>query len=52
MNIDRVTGFPQLQDHIDAFIAAYNETASPFVWTRKSVYQRRFKSRCITQRMD
>jgi transposase len=39
----------QLQDHIDAFIAAYNETAEPFAWTKKKVYQRRFKNRRITQ---
>jgi len=30
----------QLQEHIDAFIAAYNETAEPFAWTKKKVYQR------------
>jgi len=39
----------QLQGHIDAFIAAYNETATPFAWTKKKVYQRRFKNRRITQ---
>ena len=39
----------QLQEHIDALIAAYNETAVPFVWTKKRVYQRRFKNRRITQ---
>src|SRR5215510_5088388 len=39
----------QLQDHIDAFIAAYNKTAAPFVWTKKKVRQRRFKGRRITQ---
>src|SRR5439155_16051381 len=39
----------QLQEHIDAFIAAYNETAEPFAWTKKKVYQRRFKNRRITQ---
>ena len=39
----------QLQEHIDAFIAAYNETAKPFAWTKKRVYQRRFKNRRITQ---
>jgi hypothetical protein len=33
----------------DAIIAAYNETATPFAWTKKKVYQRRFKSRRITQ---
>jgi hypothetical protein len=39
----------QLQRHIDAFIATYNETAEPFAWTKKRVYQRRFKNRRITQ---
>src|SRR5437870_8250188 len=39
----------QLQEHIDAFIAAYNETAEPFAWTKKKVYQRPFKNRRITQ---
>jgi hypothetical protein len=32
-----------LQEHIDAFIASYNETAQPFAWTKKKVRQRRFK---------
>ena len=39
----------ELQQHIDAFIAAYNATAKPFAWTKKRVYQRRFKNRRITQ---
>jgi transposase len=39
----------QLQEHIDAFITAYNDTAAPFAWTKKKVYQRRFKNRRITQ---
>jgi len=26
-----------------------NETATPFAWTKKKVYQRRFKNRRITQ---
>ena len=43
------TALEQLQEHIDAFIAAYNETAEPFAWTKKKVYQRRFKNRRITQ---
>ena len=43
------TSVEQLQEHIDAFIAAYNETAVPFAWTKKRVYQRRFKNRRITQ---
>jgi hypothetical protein len=35
----------QLQEHIDAFIRAYNSTAQPFAWTKKKVHQRRFKGR-------
>jgi hypothetical protein len=31
------TAIEQLQEHIDAFIAAYNETAEPFAWTKKSL---------------
>ena len=29
-----------LKDHIDAFIASYNENAAPFVWTKAKVHQR------------
>jgi transposase len=43
------TTVEQLQEHIDAFIAAYNATAAPFAWTKKKVYQRPFKNRRITQ---
>jgi transposase len=43
------TSVEQLQEHIDAFIAAYNKTATPFAWTKKKVHQRRFKNRRITQ---
>ena len=43
------TALTQLQEHIDAFIASYNKNAMPFVWTKKKVYQRRFKNRRITQ---
>ena len=43
------TAIEQLQQHIDAFIAAYNQTAEPFAWTKKKVHQRRFKNRRITQ---
>ena len=43
------TSVGQLQEHIDAFIAAYNETAAPFAWKKKKVHQRRFKNRRITQ---
>ena len=34
------TSVEELQEHIDAFISAYNETATPFAWTKKRVYQR------------
>jgi hypothetical protein len=43
------TAVTQLQQHIDAFIRAYNEKAQPFVWTKKRVRQKRFKGRRITQ---
>ena len=43
------TSVQELQEHIDAFIAAYNETATPFAWTKKKVFQRNFKNRRITQ---
>ena len=33
----------ELKAHIDAFIAAYNETAKPFVWTKSKVHQKRLK---------
>jgi len=39
----------QLREHIDAFIAAYNENAKPFVWTKTRVHQRRVKGRRISQ---
>ena len=43
------TAVSQLQEHIDAFIRAYNEKAEPFTWIKKKVRQRRFKGRRITQ---
>jgi transposase len=43
------TAVKELQEHIDAFIRAYNRQAEPFVWTKKKVRQRRFKGRRITQ---
>jgi hypothetical protein len=43
------TAGEQLQEHIDAFIAAYNENGQPFAWKKKRVRQRRFKGRRITQ---
>jgi transposase len=43
------TSVQQLQEHMDAFIASYNQTARPFAWTKRKVHQRRFKNRRITQ---
>jgi len=43
------TSLKQLEQHIDAYINAYNDKAEPFVWTKKKVRQRRFKGRRITQ---
>lgn len=43
------TAVSQLQDHIDAFVRAYNQNAQPFAWTRKKVRQRRFKGQRVTQ---
>ena len=46
--LERAQGYI-LQDHIDAYVIAYNDRAEPFVWTKKKVRQRRFKGRRITQ---
>jgi transposase len=43
------TSVPQLRQHIDAFIEAYNENAKTFVWTKRKVRQRRVKNRRISQ---
>ena len=43
------TSVPQLRQHIDAFIAAYNENPKPFVWTKAKVHQRRVKGRRVSQ---
>ena len=43
------TSLKQLQEHIDAYIKAYNDQAEPFVWTKKKVRQRRFKGHRNTQ---
>jgi len=43
------TSVAQLKDHIDAFIASYNEGAAPFLWTKTKVRQRKFKNRRISQ---
>lgn len=42
------TAVQQLRDHIDAFIAAYNPNAKPFIWTKTRVRQKTLKHR-ITQ---
>lgn len=42
------TAVSELQEHINAFIDAYNEKAEPFAWKKKKVRQRRFKGRRIT----
>jgi hypothetical protein len=47
--LHHVMGHDQLQEHIDAYVNAYNDKAEPFVWTKKKVRQRRFKGRRITQ---
>jgi len=36
----------ELVDHIDSFIASYNDTARPFVWTKTGAHQKRLKP-CI-----
>ena len=43
------TSVPQLRDHIDAFIAAYNHRARPFAWTKSKVHQKRLKPRFADQ---
>lgn len=42
------TSVKQLKEHIDAFIEAYNQDATPFVWTKAEVHQRRVKDRRIS----
>jgi transposase len=37
------TSVRKLIAHIDAFIASYNQTARPFVWTKSKVHQKRLK---------
>lgn len=43
------TSIKQLREHIDAFIAAYNENAKPFLWTKSEVHQKRLKARFADQ---
>ena len=33
----------ELMAHINAFVAAYNVDAKPFVWTKSEVHQKRLK---------
>jgi transposase len=37
------TSVAGLKDHIDSFIASYNQDARPFVWTKSVVHQKRLK---------
>ena len=39
------TSVQQLREHIDAFIASYNQNARPFVWTKSEVHQKRLHAR-------
>jgi transposase len=43
------TSVPELVAHIDAFIADYNQTPRPFVWTKFEVHQKRLKPRFADQ---
>ena len=43
------TSVKQLREHIDAYIAAYNTDAKPFVWTKSKVHQKRLKARFADQ---
>jgi len=43
------TSVAQLRDHIDVFIAAYNQTAKPFLWTKSKVHQKRLKAHFADQ---
>lgn len=43
------TSIEQLRKHIDDFSLRYNADATPFVWTKATVHQKRFKGRRISQ---
>jgi transposase len=43
------TSVTQLRAHIDAFIAAYNNCARPFAWSKSEVHQKRLKPRFADQ---
>jgi transposase len=49
LKVASFTSVKQLRQHIDAFIAAYNENAKPFAWTKSQVYQKRLKARFADQ---
>lgn len=38
----------ELKTHIDAYVAEYNKTAEPYVWTKSEVHQRRVKGRRLS----
>lgn len=40
-----ITSPHQLREAIDALVAAYNQNARPFQWTKSEVYQKRLKPR-------
>jgi transposase len=41
------TTVPQLREHIDVFMARYNETATPFCWQKTTVSQKGLTA-CVT----
>ena len=43
------TSVEKLREHIDTFIKAYNTNATPFVWTKSEVHQKRLKPRFAHQ---
>ena len=43
------TSVKKLREHIDTFIKAYNTNATPFVWTKSEVHQKRLKPRFAHQ---
>jgi transposase len=49
LKVASFTSVKQLRQHIDAFIAAHNENAKPFAWTKSQVYQKRLKARFADQ---
>src|SRR5207237_664283 len=41
------TSIKQLQEHIDAYVNAYNDKAEPFVWTKKKVRQHTIRPNAV-----